>query len=104
MSHHHNHVTTDKLLDDMRLVLEDAEALLQATAGQVGDTVQEARARAEQTVRAARARLADAQDELTRRARDAAEEADRYVRDNPWTAIGVAAGIAFIVGVLVSRR
>ena len=31
-------------------------------------------------------------------------EADRYVRDNPWQSIGIAAGVAFVIGVLVGRR
>jgi ElaB/YqjD/DUF883 family membrane-anchored ribosome-binding protein len=29
---------------------------------------------------------------------------DDYVRDNPWQAIGVAAAIGFLVGLVVSRR
>ena len=38
--------STDKLMSDLRAVLEDAEALLQATAGQAGDRIQVARDRA----------------------------------------------------------
>jgi ElaB/YqjD/DUF883 family membrane-anchored ribosome-binding protein len=97
-------VTTDKLMSDLRAVLEDAEALLTATAGQAGERIQEARERAKETVRVARERLSDAQDEVTKRAREAAKDADKYVRDNPWQAVGIAAGVAFIIGVLVSRR
>jgi ElaB/YqjD/DUF883 family membrane-anchored ribosome-binding protein len=97
-------VTTDKLMSDLRTVLEDAEALLTATAGQAGERIQAARERATETVRAARARLSDAQEEVTKRARAAAKDADKYVHDNPWQAVGIAAGVAFIIGVLVSRR
>jgi ElaB/YqjD/DUF883 family membrane-anchored ribosome-binding protein len=96
--------TTDKLMGDLRAVLEDAEALLSATAGQAGERIQKARERATETVRAARERLVDTQEEVTRRAREAAKETDAYVRDNPWQAVGIAAGVAFIIGVLVSRR
>jgi ElaB/YqjD/DUF883 family membrane-anchored ribosome-binding protein len=97
-------VNTDKLMNDLRTVLEDTEALLTATAGQAGERIQAARERAQETVRAARERLSEAQDEVTRRARQAAKDTDKYVRDNPWQAIGVAAGVAFIIGLLVSRR
>jgi ElaB/YqjD/DUF883 family membrane-anchored ribosome-binding protein len=97
-------VTTDKLMSDLRSVLEDAEALLTATAGQAGERIQEARERAKETVRVARERLSDAQDEVTKRAREAARDADKYVRHHPWQAVGIAAGVAFIIGVLVSRR
>ncbi len=96
--------STEKLMDDLRAVLEDAEALLTATAGQAGERIQAARERAEQTVRAARERLAEAQEEMARQAREAAKDADRYVRDNPWQAVGIAAGVAFVIGLLVSRR
>jgi len=96
--------STERLMGDLRAVLEDAESLLTATAGQAGERVQQARERAKETVRAARERLADSQEELTRRAREAAKDADKYVRDNPWQAVGIAAGVALIIGLLVSRR
>jgi len=96
--------STDRLMGDLRAVLEDAEALLSATAGQAGERIQKARERATETISAARERLVDAQEEVTKRAREAARDTDRYVRDNPWQAVGIAAGVAFIIGVLVSRR
>jgi ElaB/YqjD/DUF883 family membrane-anchored ribosome-binding protein len=91
-------------MDDLQTVLEDAEALLSATTGQAGERIQQVRTRAEETVRAVRDRLASAQDEVTRRAREALDDADEYVRENPWQSIGVAAGIAFLVGLLAGRR
>jgi ElaB/YqjD/DUF883 family membrane-anchored ribosome-binding protein len=33
-----------------------------------------------------------------------AGEAEEYVRGNPWQAIGIAAGIGLVLGVLMSRR
>jgi ElaB/YqjD/DUF883 family membrane-anchored ribosome-binding protein len=95
---------TDRLLDDLRQVVEDTEALLRATAGQAGERAQEARSRAEESLRQARTRLEGLEQEVVTRARDAAHEADRYVRDNPWQSIGIAAGVAFVLGLLVSRR
>jgi ElaB/YqjD/DUF883 family membrane-anchored ribosome-binding protein len=96
--------SADQLMDDLQTVLEDAEALLSATTGQAGERIQQVRTRAEETVRAVRDRLASAQDEVTRRAREALDDADEYVRENPWQSIGVAAGIAFLVGLLAGRR
>jgi ElaB/YqjD/DUF883 family membrane-anchored ribosome-binding protein len=96
--------SADQLMDDLHTVLEDAEALLSATAGQAGERIQQVRARAEETVRAARDRLAAAQEEVTRRAREALGDADDYVHENPWQAIGIAAGAAFLVGLLAGRR
>jgi ElaB/YqjD/DUF883 family membrane-anchored ribosome-binding protein len=96
--------STDRLMQDLAAVLEDADALLRATAGQAGEKVREARARAEETVRQARERLEAAQEDIALRAREVAQEADEYVRENPWRAVGIAAGVAFVIGILVSRR
>ncbi|MEP7312221.1 MAG: DUF883 family protein [Pseudomonadota bacterium] len=96
--------TVDKLMEDLRKVVVDVEELLKATAGQAGERVSEARQRAEKTLGAARKRLGELEGEAVERAREAAGEADRYVRDNPWQSIGIAAGVAFLLGVLVSRR
>jgi ElaB/YqjD/DUF883 family membrane-anchored ribosome-binding protein len=96
--------TVDKLMEDLRRVVEDVEGLLKVTAGQVGEKVGEARSRAEDTLRAARARLSDLEEQARERATELTSDADGYVRDNPWQAVGIAAGVAFLLGILVSRR
>lgn len=93
-----------QLMDDLRSVVSDAEALLKATAGMAGDQVEAARERAQDSLKAARARMGDLQDDVLAQARDAVESTDRYVRESPWAAVGVAAGVAFVLGVLVGRR
>ena len=95
---------TAQLMEDLRVVVEDAEALLKASAGQAGEKMEQVRHRAEESVKAARARLADLDGELRGRAREAARTTDRYVHENPWGAIGMAAGIGFILGLLSGRR
>jgi ElaB/YqjD/DUF883 family membrane-anchored ribosome-binding protein len=102
MTHHQPNTT--QLMDDLRVVVADAEALLKATAGQAGEKVDKARQRAEESVRVARERLGELEGEMTMRAREAARTTDRYVHENPWGAIGIAAGVAFILGLLSSRR
>ena len=97
-------VDTATLMDDLRIVVEDAEALLKATAGQAGSGVEHVRQRAEESVRAARERLGEIEGEVRMRARDAARTTDRYVHENPWAAIGLAAGVGFILGLLSGRR
>lgn len=97
-------ISTEKLMQDLRLVMEDAEALLKATAGQADERIAQARARAEESLRQARLRLQDAGFEVEQQMRAAVRDADAYVRDNPWQSVGLAAGIAFLVGYLVGRR
>jgi len=80
-------------MKDLQAIMADAEELLRATADQAGPRVQEARARAEETLKNARERLEGAGHEL-----------DTKVRENPWVAVGVAAGIGLLLGVLLARK
>jgi ElaB/YqjD/DUF883 family membrane-anchored ribosome-binding protein len=47
-------VDTDKLLKDLRTVIHDAEELLRVTAGQAGEHIAQARAKAEASQESAR--------------------------------------------------
>lgn len=96
--------SSERLMDDLRAVIEDAETLLRATSGQAGDKVQQAREKAEESIRGARERLGALEGDLAQRASDAARDADRYVRDKPWQALAIAAGAAFVVGLIMGRR
>jgi ElaB/YqjD/DUF883 family membrane-anchored ribosome-binding protein len=97
-------VSASQLIDDLTAVIRDAESLLRATAAQTGDRVQEIRARAEESVRTAKVRLAELEGQALERARALAGDADQYVRGNPWQAVGIAAGIGLVLGLLMSRR
>ena len=97
-------VTTDKLQADLQAVVADAEALLRATAGHAGEKIQEARTRAEESLAAARERLVDTEDDALRQARELVSNGEEYVRQNPWAAVGIAAGVGVLVGLLLGRR
>jgi ElaB/YqjD/DUF883 family membrane-anchored ribosome-binding protein len=97
-------VTSDQLIDDLKTVMSDAEALLKATSAQTGEKIQEVRARAEESLRVAKQRLTAAEEEALRRAREIADATEEYVRDNPWQSVGIAAGVGLVVGLLLSRR
>jgi ElaB/YqjD/DUF883 family membrane-anchored ribosome-binding protein len=97
-------VTKDKLVSDLKVVVADAEDLLRATAGQAGEKVAEMRGRMQESLAHAKASLADAQAAVVDRAKAVGRATDDYVNDNPWRSVGVAAGIGFIVGLLIGRR
>jgi ElaB/YqjD/DUF883 family membrane-anchored ribosome-binding protein len=97
-------VTTEQLVSDLKTVMEDAEALLKATSSLTGEKIQEVRARAEESLRQAKVRLTEVEEEAVRRAREVADAADEYVRENPWQAVGIAAGIGLVLGLLLARR
>jgi ElaB/YqjD/DUF883 family membrane-anchored ribosome-binding protein len=56
------------------------------------------------TVESAKETLSDSADALRRQAQRAVSGADDYVRDSPWAAVGLAALVGAVVGILVARR
>jgi ElaB/YqjD/DUF883 family membrane-anchored ribosome-binding protein len=99
-----NPANRDRLVQDMRTVIADAEDLLRATANQAGETIAVARERIQDSLHQAKVKLAEAEAVVTERAKQAARYTDDYVHDNPWRAIGVAAGIGLLLGLLMARR
>jgi ElaB/YqjD/DUF883 family membrane-anchored ribosome-binding protein len=87
----------EKLVEDMRILMGDTQELLRATAGQAGEKIVEVRNKVQQSVDKAQAAVRE-QADLT------AEQTATYVRENPWTVIGISAGIGFLIGLLVGRR
>ena len=94
----------EALVKDFADVLSEADSLLKQAAKETGDKATDLPAQVETKLRAAKLRLQDLQDDAVDRAKAAARVTDDYVRDNPWQAIGVAASIGFLVGLVVSRR
>jgi ElaB/YqjD/DUF883 family membrane-anchored ribosome-binding protein len=94
----------DRLVDDFKRVIRDAEALLKATADQTGDNIQAARERAEETLREARLKLDELQDSILDRTKAAYRATDELIHENPWQALGIAAAVGFLLGMLTGRR
>jgi ElaB/YqjD/DUF883 family membrane-anchored ribosome-binding protein len=97
-------VTTEKLFHDLQIVVRDAEALLKATAGQAGEKLQEARAKTEESLRQAKTRIESLEQAALHSGKEMVNSAEDYVRQNPWQALGVAAGVGLVLGVLLSRK
>ena len=85
-------VSKEKLMDDLRLVMADAEGLLRATANQAGEGAAVARARIQENLQGVQERLAAAETEVIERTQQAVKDAEDYVHENPWQAVGIAAG------------
>lgn len=100
----HAEANKDKLVTDMRAVIADAEDLLKATATAAGEKVSVARARAEESLRAAKVKLAAAEEAVVDKAKAAARATDDYVHAHPWKAVGTAAAVGIIIGMLIARR
>ncbi len=94
----------EKLVKDIKLVIADAEEMLLATADQTGDRIAELRARIKDRLLAAQIRLEAAEAALVEKTRAAARATDDYVHANPWQAVGIGAGIGFLLGLVLGRR
>jgi ElaB/YqjD/DUF883 family membrane-anchored ribosome-binding protein len=93
-----------QIVQDLKTVVSDAETLMHATAGDVSERAVKARARAEESLRHARTRIIEMEQQMMERAKAAAHATNGYVHEKPWPSIGVAAGVAFVAGLLVGRR
>ena len=94
----------DKLVDEFSSVLSEAETLLDKAAKETGDKARDLRSQVEARLLSAKLKLQELEGEAVDRAKAAARATDDYVHDHPWQAIGVAAGIGLVIGMLVSRR
>lgn len=97
-------VGKDKLIGDLKVVLADAEELLRAAAAATGERAAELREKAATSLKRASEKIADMQVVVVERGKAAARVTDDFVHDNPWRAVGIAAGLGFLLGLLVNRR
>jgi ElaB/YqjD/DUF883 family membrane-anchored ribosome-binding protein len=92
-----------KIVEDLRVLLKDSEEMLRLAANVPGEGVGVLRDKLGTHVETLQSALGDAQQSAQRRYRAATVNTERYVRHNPWRAIGIAAGVGFVLGVLTVR-
>lgn len=94
----------ERMVEDLKAVIQDAEEMLSLTAGQAGEGASKLRERVQARLASARERLAALQASAVERAKAAGLAADHYVHEKPWQAIGAAAALGVVVGMLIGRR
>ncbi len=92
--------TNEALAGDLKAVVQDAEELMQATAGQGGEKVSEVRRRLAAALESAKATCQRMEEKTIA----AAKATDRTIREHPYESIGIAFGLGLLVGVLVARK
>lgn len=92
------------LIGEFKSLMADAEALIQATAGQHEGQMRAIREKAIETLAGAKESLSGIEGQLAEKAKAAAEGADDFVHRKPWEAVGVAAGLGLLIGLLIARR
>ena len=94
----------EQLVSDIKSVISEAEEMLGATADQTGEKIANLRARIQARLRDAKLRLIEAEALLVTKTRAAARATDEYVHESPWTAVGIAAAVGLLVGLIIGRR
>jgi len=97
-------MTGEKLLRDVKLVLDDVEQLMGQAATAGTERAAELRDQAAAALETVRSRIDRATRDAARVAKDAADATDDWVHENPWSAIGIAAAVGLLIGVLATRR
>ena len=98
-SHPNMSVSREKFVEDFKALSKDVQDLLKVTSSVVGEKAAEARVRVEESLKIAQDKLSVVQDNVRAKGQEAFTVTDSYVRDNPWNAVGIAAGIGFVLGI-----
>jgi ElaB/YqjD/DUF883 family membrane-anchored ribosome-binding protein len=96
-------VTADKLMADFRVLANDVEQLLTATASQTGQHVAQVRGQAEASLNAVKSRVLELQHATLAKTRAAGRAADGYVHANPWQVMAISAAAGLVLGFLLAR-
>lgn len=88
----------DKLVRDVRVLVQDAEGLIKATAGDIEEKTREARAKLAGALVVAKDSLTKAEESVSMRA------ADAWVREYPYYCAGAALFTGIVFGILVTRK
>jgi len=96
-------VQNEKLVEDLKRVITDAEELLRLTGEEITESSAEMRGRIQTGLHLSRAKLAHLQDVAVSKAKEVGSTTDEFVHENPWKSIGIAAGAGLIIGMLLRR-
>ncbi len=92
--------STERLLQDLRAVVQDGEELLRAGAQDLSERGMAARERLAAALEVAK----ETRRKLEARAIAGAKATDRVIREHPYHSIGVAFGIGLLLGLIANRR
>jgi ElaB/YqjD/DUF883 family membrane-anchored ribosome-binding protein len=94
----------DDLMDEFSNLVEAMEDVFSAAAEDGGEKLTELKGQAEASLKKAKARLGHLEKSAMTKARKMASDSDDYVHENPWTAVGVGAGVGLLLGLLIGRK
>ena len=92
--------SAEKLVQDLKTVVRDAEDLMKVMASDVSAATQAAKEKLTSTLESAKSTCHD----LEAKCAKSAKAADEYVHNNPYQTIGIAFGVGLMLGALMGRK
>jgi len=94
----------DALQVELQALIGDAEKLLQHAADMAGDQADELRKHIQLNLQRARETLGSSEEVIRQRAEDIQQVSETYIKNNPLQALGIAAGVGLLIGLLLGQR
>jgi ElaB/YqjD/DUF883 family membrane-anchored ribosome-binding protein len=92
------------LQSELQALIGDAEKLLHHAAGLAGDQADELRSHIKTNLQRARDTLGSGEDAIRQHADEIQRASASYIQKNPLQALGIAAGIGVLIGLLLGQR
>lgn len=89
---------------EIKSLIADVEDLVAKIANLNDADVVRVRGKVQRAIDSAKESIAEGADTLRQQAQRAAGTADDYVRDSPWQAVGIAALVGVLIGLVATRR
>lgn len=89
---------------EIKSLIADVEDLMARIADMKDADVMRVRSKVQRAVDATKQSLADGAEAIREQAQGVANTADDFVRESPWQAVGLAALVGAVVGILATRR
>ena len=89
---------------EIKSLIADVEDLMARIADLKDADVTRVRNKVQRAVDATKQSLADGAEAIRQHAQSAANTTDDFVRDSPWQAVGIAALVGAVVGIIATRR
>ncbi len=90
--------------NDLKTLMRDAQALFEEAAQASGSKAEALRDQAAKLLDSAVEHAQELQTAVVARGKKIANDTDAYVHEHPWRAIGIAAAVGVLVGMLIARR
>jgi ElaB/YqjD/DUF883 family membrane-anchored ribosome-binding protein len=94
----------ERLAQSLQQMVDEADHLLKNAQRTGTDQFNAARDKFEAQLRSAKAELTRLEESAVYNAKRAARATDHAVHEHPYTAMGMAAGVGLLIGLLIARR